>query len=150
MDCIKDWKTGEVGGAYLFEKSRGKAEKEVMGGRRLRQVATDDDGEGPRLEPRLELRLRPTKGVCSGYGPNSSWKRSKLDAGSVGTLRDCPESIGPVRGLKDDFQEIGSLGYALIFETLRTTLLILLAIVRVGAVGAGYVEKWLDDKVIGG
>jgi len=70
MDCIKDWKTGEVGGAYLFEKLRGKAEKEV-GGRRLRQVATNDDGEGLRLEP----RLRPTKGVCksnSGYGPNSS------------------------------------------------------------------------------
>jgi len=142
MDCIKDWKTGEVGGAYLFEKSRGKAEKEVMGGRRLRQVATDDDGEGLRLEP----RLRPTKGVR----PNSSRKRSKLDAGSVGTLRDCPESIGPVRGLKDDFQEIGSLGYALIFETLRTTLLILLVIVRVGAAGAGYVEKWLDDEAIGG
>jgi len=98
MDCIKDWKTGEVGGAYLFEKSRGKAEKEV-GGRRLRQVATDDDGEGPRLEPRLEPRLRPTKGVR----PNSSRKRSKLDAGSVRTLRGCLEGIGPVRGLKDDF-----------------------------------------------
>jgi len=26
----------------------------------------------------------------------------------------------------------------------------LLAIVRVGAVGAGYVEKWLDDEAIGG
>jgi len=78
MDCIKDWKTGEVGGAYLFEKLRGKAEKEV-GGRRLRQVATNNDGEGLRLELklelRLELRLRPTKGVCksnSSYGPNSS------------------------------------------------------------------------------
>jgi len=90
MDC----KTGEVGGAYLFEKSRGKAEKEV-GGRRLRQVATNDDSEGPRLEP----RLRPT----SGYGPNSSRKRSKLDASSIGTLQDCPEGIRPVRGLKDDF-----------------------------------------------
>ena len=73
-----------------------------------------------------------------------------MDAGSVGTLRGCPEGIGPVRGLKDDFQEIGSLGYALIFETLRTTLLILLVIVRVGAAGAGYVEKWLDDEAIGG
>jgi len=60
-----------VGGAYLFEKLRGKAEKEV-GGRRLRQVATNNDGEGLRLELRLELRLRPTKGVCSGYGANSS------------------------------------------------------------------------------
>ena len=64
-----------------------------------------------------------------------------MDAGSVGTLQDCLEGIGPVRGLKDDFQEIGSLRYTLIFETLRTTLLILLAIVRVGAAGAGYVEK---------
>jgi len=94
-----------VGGAYLFEKLRGKAEKEV-GGRRLRQVAANNDGEGLRLELRLELRLRPTKGVCksnSGYGPNSSWKRSKLDAGSVRMLWDCLESIGPVRGLKDDF-----------------------------------------------
>jgi len=72
-----------------------------------------------------------------------------LDASSVRTLRDCPESIGPVRGLKDDFQEIGGLRYALIFETLRTTLLILLAIVRVGALGAGYVERWLDDEAIG-
>ena len=72
MDCIKDWKTGEVGGAYLSEKSRGKAEKEVIGGRRLQQVATNNNSEGPRLEPRLELRLelrlRPTKGVR----PNSS------------------------------------------------------------------------------
>jgi len=116
-----------------------------VGGRRLRQVATNDDGEEPRLEP----RLRPTKGVCSGYRPNSSQKRSKLDAGSVRTLRDCLEGIGPVGGLKDDFQEIGGLGYALIFETLRTTLLILLAIVRVGALGAGYVERWLDDEAIG-
>jgi len=64
-----------------------------------------------------------------------------LDASSVRTLRDCLESIRPVRGLKDDFQEIGSLRYTLIFKTLRTTLLILLVIVRVGAVGAGYVEK---------
>jgi len=71
MDCIKDWKTGEVGGAYLFEKLRGKAEKEV-GGRRLRQVATNNNGEGLRLEPRLELRLHPIKGVCSSYRPNSS------------------------------------------------------------------------------
>jgi len=91
--------------------------------------------------------------VCksnSGYGPNSSRKRSKLDAGSVRTLRDCLEGIGLVGGLKDDFQEIGGLRYALIFKTLRTTLLILLAIVRVGAVGAGYIEKWLDDEAIGG
>ena len=73
-----------------------------------------------------------------------------MDASSVRTLRDCLESIRPVRGLKDDFQEIGSLRYTLIFKTLRTTLLILLVIVRVGAVGAGYVEKWLDDEAIGG
>jgi len=72
-----------------------------------------------------------------------------LDAGSVKTLQDCLEGIGPVGGLKDDFQEIGGLGYALIFKTLRTTLLILLAIVRVGALGAGYIERWLDDKAIG-
>jgi len=126
-----------VGGAYLFEKLRGRAEKEVIGGRRLRQVATNNNSEGPRLEPRLEPRLRPTKGVR----PNSSQKRSKLDAGSVRTLRDCPESIRPVRGLKDDFQEIGGLRYTLIFKTLRTTLLILLVIVRVGAVGAGYIKR---------
>jgi len=129
-----------VGGAYLFEKLRGKAEKEV-GEQRLQQVATNNNGKGPRLEPRLELRLHPTKRVCSSYRPNSSQKRSKLDASSVRTLRDCPESIRPVRGLKDDFQEIGGLRYALIFETLRTTLLILLVIVRVGAVRAGYIKR---------
>jgi len=72
-----------------------------------------------------------------------------LDASSVETLQDCLEGIGLVGGFKDDFQEIGGLGYALIFETLRTTLLILLAIVRVGALGAGYVERWLDDEAIG-
>jgi len=72
-----------------------------------------------------------------------------LDAGSVRTLRGCLEGIRPVRGLKDDFQEIGGLRYTLIFKTLRTTLLILLVIVRVGAVRAGYIEKWLDDEAIG-
>jgi len=68
MDCIEDWKTGEVGGAYLFEKLRGKAEKEVIGGRRLRQAAANNNGEGLRLELRLELRLRPT----NSYRPNLS------------------------------------------------------------------------------
>jgi len=29
------------------------------------------------------------------------------------------------------------------------TLLILLVIVRVGALGAGYIERWLDDEAIG-
>jgi len=64
-----------------------------------------------------------------------------LDAGSVRTLRGCLEGIGLVRGLKDNFQEIGSLRYTLIFKTLRTTLLILLVIVRVGAIGAGYIKR---------
>ena len=73
-----------------------------------------------------------------------------MDAGSVRTLWDCLEGIRLVRGLKDDFQEIGSLRYTLIFKTLRTTLLILLVIVRVGVVGAGYIEKWLDEEAIGG
>ena len=64
-----------------------------------------------------------------------------MDASSVKTLQGCLEGIGLVRGLKDDFQEIGGLRYTLIFKTLKTTLLILLVIVRVGAVGAGYIER---------
>jgi len=64
-----------------------------------------------------------------------------LDASSIRTLWDCLEGIRLVGGLKDDFQEIGGLRYALIFKTLRTTLLILLVIVRVGAIRAGYIKR---------
>jgi len=91
----------EVGGAYLSEKLRGKAEKEAIKGQRLQHVATDDKDKGPRLEP----KLRPTKGAHksdSGCGPNSSRKRSKLHADSVEAPRDRPKDIEPVKGLKDD------------------------------------------------
>jgi len=75
----------EVGSAYLSKKLRGKAEKEAIKGQRLQHVATNDEDKGPRLEP----KLRPTKGAHksdSSCGPNSSWKRSKLHANSVKTL----------------------------------------------------------------
>jgi hypothetical protein len=91
----------KVGGAYLSEKLRGKAEKEAIKGQRLQHVATNDKDKGPRLE----LKLRPTKGAHksdSSCRPNSSWKRSKLHANSVEALRDCPKDIEPVKGLKDD------------------------------------------------
>jgi hypothetical protein len=91
----------EVGGAYLSEKLRGKAEKEAISGQRLQHVATSDEAKGPRLEP----KLCPTKGVHksdSSYGPNSSRKRSKLHANSVEALRDRPKDIEPVKELKDD------------------------------------------------
>jgi len=91
----------EVGGAYLSEKLRGKAEKEAIKGRRLQHVATNNEDKGPRLEP----KLCPTKGAHksdSSYGPNSSRKRSKLHANSVEAPQDCPKDIEPVKGLKDD------------------------------------------------
>jgi hypothetical protein len=91
----------EVGGAYLSEKLRGKAEKEVIKGQRLQHVATNDKDKGPRLEPKLRL----TKGAHksdSSCGPNLSRKRSKLHANSVKAPRDCPKNIEPVKGLKDD------------------------------------------------
>ena len=133
-DGIRDWKTGEVGGACLFEKSRGKTVKGAIVGRKLQCIVADDDDEEP--------RLRPTTG---GYAPNSSRKRRVLRTNDVGTLRDCSEGIEPVGRLRDDCWEIGSLGYALTFETLRTALLICLVIVRLAAAGAKHVGKLLDE-----
>jgi hypothetical protein len=83
-----------------------------------------------------------------GYAPNSSQKRRALRTNSVKALRNCPEGIELVRSLRSNCQEIGGLGYALIFETLTTTLLILLALVRLGAAGAKHVGKWLDEEAL--
>jgi hypothetical protein len=91
----------EVGGTYLSEKLRGKAEKEVIKGQRLQHVATNDKDKGPRLKP----KLCPTKGAHksnSSYRPNSSWKKSKLHANNVKAPQDCPKDIKLVKRLKDD------------------------------------------------
>jgi len=91
----------EVGSAYLSKKLRGEAKKEAIKGQRLQHVTTDDKDKGLRLEP----KLCPTKGVHksnSSYGLNSSWKRSKLHANKVKTLRNRLESIKLVKGLKDN------------------------------------------------
>jgi hypothetical protein len=53
---------------------------------------------------------------------------------NVRALQDCLKDIELVRSLKDEWREIRSLGHALAVETLRTTLLILLMIVRLSAV----------------
>jgi hypothetical protein len=50
MDCIKDWKTGKVGGAYLFEKSRGKTQRETIRGQRLYCAITGNNREAPKLQ----------------------------------------------------------------------------------------------------
>ena len=111
VDYIKDWKTRKVGGAFLFEKSRGKTEREVIGGRRLHCAFASDDGEVPKLQQTAsddeqgKPRLPPTKGVHEsggGYALNSSWKRRALRTDSVEALRDCLEGIELVRNLRDD------------------------------------------------
>ena len=137
----------EVGSAYLSKKLRGKTEKEVISRQRLQYVTTSNKAKGPRLEPKLCL----TKGVHksnSSYKLNSSQKRSKLHANSVKALQDCLKDIKPVKGLKDNQVEIKGLRYALVFEMLRTTLLIWLVIVQIGTAKARYVKKQLDRKVI--
>jgi hypothetical protein len=57
-----EWKTGEVGSAYLFEKLRGKAERETIGVQRLQRAVADDDVEELRLQLAASYskpRLRP-------------------------------------------------------------------------------------------
>src|SRR6202022_934979 len=130
-----DWKTTKVGSAYLFEKPQ-------SGGRKMPRLSdiTDDDD--------AELKLCPT----SKHTPNSSRKRRALRTDNVETLQDCQtcqdglEDIKLVRDSKNDWKEIWSLGHTLAFETLRTTLLILLVIVRLGAAWAKHVEEWLDEE----
>ena len=147
MGRIEDWKTREVGGACLFEKLRGKARSGVASNDgevpKLQRTASDDEQGKPRLPP--------TKGVQEsgdGYAPNSSRKRRALRTDSVEALQDYPEGIEPVRSLRDDWREIRGLGYALIFETLKTALLILVVLVRLGAAGARNVERWLGEEVL--
>jgi hypothetical protein len=116
-----------VGSAYLPENQRGKTGRVVVGHRKLQRGVADDNETDPKLH------------LTNNYAPNSSRKRTVLRTDNVETLQacrncqDCPEAIKLVRNSKDDWTEIGTLGYALAFETLRTTLLILLVIVRLGA-----------------
>jgi hypothetical protein len=116
-----EWETTKVGSAYLPENQRGKSERVAVRHRKLQSGVADND--------KTEPKLRPT----DNYAPNSSRKRRALRTDNVKTLQDCPEAIKLVGNSKDDWTEIGTLGYALAFETLRTTLLILLVIVRLGA-----------------
>jgi hypothetical protein len=137
---MTDWGTTKVGSAYLPEKQRGKSERVAVRHRKLQSGVADND--------KTEPKLRPT----DNYAPNSSWKRRALRTDNVETLQDCqncqdcPEAIKLVRNSKDDWTEIGTLGYALALETLRTTLLILLVIVQLGAAWARHLETWLDAE----
>ena len=61
------------------------------------------------------------------------------------TVRSYVRSTKPIQR-QNDWTEIWDLGHTLAFETLWTTLLILLMIVRLGAVWAKHVEEWLDAR----
>jgi hypothetical protein len=158
---MENWKMREVGSAYLLEKLRGKAEREAIGDRRLQRVIAGDDEQEPKLhptasyddeEPRLqctasdddreEPKLRPTN---NGYAPNSSRKRRRSCAKGVEALQDSPKVIEPVRSQEDDWREARGLGYALILELLRATLLILPMIVHEEQY-RGCKRKELKDK----
>jgi hypothetical protein len=124
-----EWKNTKVGSAYLPEKQRGKAGGETVVHRKLQHSVADDVETEPKLRP-----------IDNNYAPDLSRKRRSLHTDNVEALQDCRnclkdglEDIRLVGNLKDDWREIGILGYALAFETLRATLLILLAIVRLGA-----------------
>jgi hypothetical protein len=149
MGCTENWNAREVGSAYLFEKLRGRVEREAIKGRRLQHTVANDD-DGPKLRCTASdseeegLKLRPAQEFRDSYAPNSSRKRRKLRTDSVEALWNYLEGIKLVGKQDDDRKEIRDLGYVLIFKTLRAILLILLAIVQLGAVGAGQVERWLD------
>jgi hypothetical protein len=117
-----------VGSAYLPEKQRGKTRVATIKGRKLRPTTNDGSGKEPKLHLMEDTLLGPVS-----YAPNSSQKRRALRTSNVRALRDCPEGIELVGNPKDKWREIGSLRHALAIETLRTTLLILLVIVRLGA-----------------
>ena len=106
-----------------------------MGHRKLHCSVVDDDGTEPKLRP-----------TANDYTPNSSRKRRVLRTSSVGALRDCSEDIELVGNSKDEWKEIEGLKHALAVETLRTTLLIFLVIVRLGAAWAKHVEEWLGMR----
>jgi hypothetical protein len=78
------------------------------------------------------------------YKPNESRQRRPRARGAM-TLQSHVGSTEPIRK-QNDWVEIWGLGHALAFETLRTTLLILLVVVRLGAAWARHFEKWLDAE----
>jgi hypothetical protein len=100
--CTGSWKAEKVGGAYLSEKLRGKAEREATGERRLQHAVAGGGDDGPKLRSTAsdsegkEPKLRPTQESSSGYAPNSSRKRRELRTIGVKALQDRPKSIEPV------------------------------------------------------
>jgi hypothetical protein len=123
----------EVGSACLSKKFRGQscAFADDDNGKRRLQCATSDN----------KPKLHPT----GSYTPNSSRKRKALRTDNVRASEDHLD-IRLVRNSKHNWREIWDLGHTLAFETLRTTLLILLVVVRLGAAWAEHVEDWLGTE----
>jgi hypothetical protein len=102
MSCTRDWEAGEVGSAYLFEKLRGKTEREAIKDRRLHEAIPDTSDSG-NSEPKLQctasdgegekLKLRPIQESSDSYAPNSSRRRRRLCTDSVEALQNRPEGI---------------------------------------------------------
>jgi hypothetical protein len=131
-----DWRTANVGSAYLFEKPRSGVRKIP----RFSDIADDNDycDDDARCDSGASYADETR------YQPNTSRKRrprascAMIVKGHVGNTK-------PIRK-QNDWTEIWSLGNNLAFEMLRTTLLVLLAIVRLGAAWAKHMNKWLDTE----
>jgi hypothetical protein len=100
----------------------------MIKGWKLRPTTSNRKEKDPKLHLTNKSLWEPVS-----YVPNSSQKRRILCMSDVKALQDYLEGIKLVGNLKDEWKEIGSLGHALAIKTLRTTLLILLMIVQLGA-----------------
>ena len=111
------------------------------GGSQWRPVAIDD---------KLEPNLHPAAAVLAfgeGYAPNTSKLRRRRQVEAAKVLRGRLEAVEPVRERRNDWWELWGLSQGLVFEVLRTALIIGLIIVRLSTASAEKVGEWLQIGV---
>lgn len=135
-----DWEDTKVGDAYLFEKFKDRAKRGAQsyafGMPRFSDIVDCDD------DACYNSGAGYTNQTC--YKPNTSLKRRPRARDAV-TVQSHVKSIKPIRK-QNDWMEIWDLGHALAFEMLRLALLVLLLIMRLGAVWARHFKTWLDAR----
>jgi hypothetical protein len=146
----------EVGGAYLFETPRSGVRKIPRLPDATNDNAQYNDGtyytDDAHCKPKEDDNGAHYTGDAR-YEPNTSQRRGlhsqqrQPRASNATTVQSYVESVRSVGEPKNDWREIWGLSHALIFELLRTTLLILLVIVRLGTAGARHVKRWVDEEV---